>query len=159
MQLHTLKKSAEFKRVRGGQRAATGAFVIEGKFRPRDPHTPPTPARFGFVVTKKLGNAVVRNKIRRRLKSVVRSLDADALVRGYDYVVIARSEAVSVPFATLAANFARALEKIQRQAERVRVDEPAEAGHGAVPSNRSTKTGTDEPERVGSATLDGSSSR
>ncbi|MDH5340733.1 MAG: ribonuclease P protein component [Rubrivivax sp.] len=159
MQLHTLKKSAEFKRVRGGQRAATNAFVIEGNLRPHDLHTDRTTARFGFVVTKKLGNAVVRNKARRRLKAVVRSLDAGALVPGYDYVVIARSEAVSVPFATLAADFRRALEKIQRQAERVHEGEAGEAVRGASRSNRSMKTGTDAPERVQAAALDRSSSR
>ena len=121
MRLNTLKKSVEFRRVRGGLRSGTDSFLIEGKAR----HAPSPPAagvvettdtRFGFTITKKLGGAVVRNKIRRRLKSVVRALDADTVSAGYDYVVVARRGVLAQPYASLAADFRRALEKIHRAA-------------------------------------------
>ncbi len=119
MRLNTLKKSVEFRRVRGGLRSGTDSFLIEGKSR-QAPSAPAadgvetTDTRFGFTITKKLGGAVVRNKIRRRLKSVVRALDADTVSAGYDYVVVARRGVLAQPYVSLAADFRRALEKIHR---------------------------------------------
>lgn len=117
MKLRTLGTSAEFRRVRGGARSATDAFVVEGKARPvsgardgaagAEDQTP----RFGFTVTRKLGGAVVRNRIRRRLKAAVRGLDAGAAEPGHDYVVVARAAALDQPFAALAADLARAVRK------------------------------------------------
>ena len=121
MRLNTLKKSVEFRRVRGGQRSGTDSFLIETKSRQTPSTSVPgaietTDTRFGFTITKKLGGAVVRNKIRRRLKSVVRALDADTVSAGYDYVVVARRGVLAQPYASLAADFRRALEKIHRAA-------------------------------------------
>lgn len=124
MKLRTLRTSAEFRRVRGGARSATDAFVVEGKARagtrgaaaseavnPSETGTVGEAARFGFTVTKKLGGAVVRNRIRRRLKAAVRALDAGAAEPGHDYVIVARAAALDQPFAALAADVARAVRK------------------------------------------------
>ena len=58
-------------------------------------------ARFGFTATKKLGNAVTRNRIRRRLKEAVRIVAPGRARDGCDYVLIAREAAASRPFAAL----------------------------------------------------------
>jgi ribonuclease P protein component len=69
-------------------------------------------ARIGFTCTKKLGNAVMRNRIKRRLKEAVRlSFPAIAQV-GCDYVVIGRSAAENRPFETLQADLISAIAKI-----------------------------------------------
>lgn len=59
------------------------------------------PARFGFTATKKLGNAVVRNRIRRRLREAVRLVAPEQARAGCDYVLIAREAAATRPFAAL----------------------------------------------------------
>lgn len=56
--------------------------------------------RFGVTVSKKLGGAVVRNRVRRRLKEVCR-LNPEAFPPGYDYVVVARSAAAESDYRTL----------------------------------------------------------
>jgi ribonuclease P protein component len=71
MRLVTLKRRAEFLRVRGGSRWTTPGFVLEGRARGEPGHAPST-ARFGFTVTKRMGKATVRNRIRRRLKADIR---------------------------------------------------------------------------------------
>jgi len=79
------------------------------------------PARFGFTATKKLGNAVMRNRIRRRLKEVVR-LSAPAHAHaGNDYVLIARAPAATRPFDVLERDLIAALAALHappRHAER-----------------------------------------
>lgn len=57
--------------------------------------------RLGFTVTKKMGNAVVRNRIRRRLRAVAQKIFLDHALSGYDYVLIARKAAFSEPFEIL----------------------------------------------------------
>jgi ribonuclease P protein component len=64
----------------------------------------PRPARFGFTVTKKIGNAVVRNRIRRRLREAVRLVGASRAVPGTDYVLIGRRAALTLPFARLVSD-------------------------------------------------------
>jgi len=67
-----------------------------------------SPPRFGFTATKKLGNAVARNRIRRRLKEVVRLVAPSQARAGCDYVLIAREAAATRPFATLERDLAAA---------------------------------------------------
>src|SRR5262245_18692896 len=73
----TLKRRSQYLRVRKGARCATAAFVLEAKARSaeaRQGHVPPAEGpRFGFTVTRALGKAVERNRIRRRLKAAVRN--------------------------------------------------------------------------------------
>ncbi|HXW70764.1 MAG TPA: ribonuclease P protein component [Methylocella sp.] len=69
-------------------------------------------ARFGFTVTKRIGGAVQRNRIRRRLKEALRLLDPLPARAGYDYVIVAKPEALALPFRTLQAELTRALRSI-----------------------------------------------
>ena len=57
--------------------------------------------RVGFTVTRKLGNAVARNRIRRRIKEAVRLTDQSHFIAGHDYVFIGRQQAASLPFAVM----------------------------------------------------------
>lgn len=109
MKIATLKRRAEFLRVRGGGRWSGPAFVLEARARTEPALT--EGARFGFTVTRKVGNAVVRNRIRRRLKAVVQQLAAD-VSPSHDYVVIARAAAHDRAFADLKQDMARALSRV-----------------------------------------------
>lgn len=57
--------------------------------------------RLGFTVTKKMGNAVVRNRIRRRLRAAAQSVFSSQALLGYDYVLVSRKTAFDAPFEVL----------------------------------------------------------
>jgi ribonuclease P protein component len=115
--LVTLKTRAEFLRVRGGVRCATLAFVIEARPRLADAEVVLGP-RFGFTITKKIGNAVVRNRIRRRLKAALEPLAPTSAQASHDYVVIARQPAFDIPFAQLQKDLERALQRVHHAGTR-----------------------------------------
>ena len=93
--METLRRRAAFKAVAGGRRIATSGFVlqalkVDGGSEPR----------FGFTVTRKIGNAVVRNRIRRRLREAVRKAE-NAADKSTDYVLIGRRAALTLQFERL----------------------------------------------------------
>lgn len=108
--IDTLKKRSEYQRVRGGGRCATASFVLEGKARPQ-PDRLGGP-RFGFTVTNKLGGAVVRNRIRRRLKAALTETMSGAAMPGFDYVIVARSPAYDCDFKLLMIDFVTAFKRV-----------------------------------------------
>jgi ribonuclease P protein component len=107
-----LKKRAEFLAVASkGAKAPMPGLVMQLMPRADD-----APFRVGFTVTKKVGNAVVRNRTKRRLREAVRlGLDAEAY-RGFDMVVIGRDRTAARPFADLMADVRRAAAKTRRAA-------------------------------------------
>jgi ribonuclease P protein component len=114
--LATLKRRPEFLRVRTGARWATASFVLEGKRR-EQPALPEGP-RFGFTVSKQVGGAVERNRIKRRLKATVRGILPDHVRGDFDYVLIARRPALDAAFATLASDLVEALQRVHARKPR-----------------------------------------
>jgi ribonuclease P protein component len=115
----TLKRRSEYLRVRKGARCATAAFVLEAKAR--DGSTRPAGGpRFGFTVTRQIGKAVERNRIRRRLKAAVRDAAANHANGEFDYVLIARRAALTSQFAALVGELARAFARVHHAPTRVR---------------------------------------
>jgi len=103
-----LKRRAEFLRVAAkGRKAAVHGLVLQALARDDE-----LPARIGFTVTRKVGNAVVRNRTRRRLKEAARLLFAQAPVAGVDLVVIGRDATRGRKFALLMDDLGRALAKV-----------------------------------------------
>jgi ribonuclease P protein component len=87
------------------------AFVLEARARSAA-ETAPSGPRFGFTITKKIGGAVVRNRIRRRLRALAAGL---AQARAdYDYVLIARPGAIDRGYQDLKADLEQALDRIHR---------------------------------------------
>lgn len=111
MKFTTLKKRSEFLRIRGGARCPTPLFVLETKPRV-EPDAATSPPRFGFTVTKAMGGAVQRNRIRRRLRAAVTAVAASSARPGLDYVLIARKDAIDVPFDTLKKDLERAFYRV-----------------------------------------------
>jgi ribonuclease P protein component len=99
-----LLKRAEFLAVRRGEKRRGRFFLVEVLDR-GDGGVP----RVGYTVTKKVGNAVVRNRVRRRLKEAVRVHAADDMVPGNDYVIVGRDDALRAPFGQLKAELSRRL--------------------------------------------------
>ncbi len=70
--------------------------------------------RVGFTVTKKIGNAVVRNRMKRRLRALSREMLANEGVAGADHVLIGRAGGIERDYAALKAELAKALGKLKR---------------------------------------------
>lgn len=144
-----LKRRSDFLRAAAGKRfhgkaftlqAAPGAYPeVFGDQGQGEPGGASRPPRFGFTVTKKIGKAVVRNRIRRRLKEAVRTLDPLSARPGHDYVMIARAEASSLPFKALQAELVRALEKID--AGKARADSSFRRSQRHRPSEKPAPNG------------------
>jgi len=102
-----LKRRAEFLRIAAkARKAATHGLVLQALNREDR-----GPVRIGFTVTKKIGNAVVRNRTRRRLKEAVRLELAGQQVNGVDLVLIGREATRGREFLELRNDFRRALRK------------------------------------------------
>jgi ribonuclease P protein component len=70
--------------------------------------------RVGYTVSKKVGNSVVRNRMKRRLRALARELLPQAGIAGADHVLIGRHSGIERPFAQLREEFGRALAKVAR---------------------------------------------
>ena len=104
-----LTRRAEFLRVAAkGRKAPMPGLVLQALRRDDD-----APARLGFTVTKKVGNAVIRNRTRRRLKEAARLLLKEQSMTGVDLVLIGRDATRRRDFAELQADLRRALSKAE----------------------------------------------
>jgi ribonuclease P protein component len=109
--MQRLTRRADFLAARAGARVAANAFLVQARNR----HDAAAP-RIGLTVTKKAGSAVERNRIRRRLREAARNVMTAAGKPGFDYVLVARREALAAPFSALVSDLDRALRKIHAQA-------------------------------------------
>ncbi len=103
-----LKKRAEFLAAAKGLKAPVGGVVLQAL-----PRQDTAPARLGFTVTKKVGNAVVRNRTRRRLKEAARLVLAASPVTGHDLVLIGRASTLGRPFDRLMEDVRQALRRVR----------------------------------------------
>ena len=108
--MERLKRRADFLAAATGSKVPSGPFVLQTRLREDESG----PVRVGFTVTKKAGNAVERNRIRRRLRELVR-LSNDTMQAGHDYVLIGRRNALNAPFDKMADEFKRALTRSHRK--------------------------------------------
>ena len=103
-----LTRRRDFLAANAGRRAAMPGLVL--LMRPRDDGDAAMP--IGFTVTRKIGNAVVRNRMKRRLRALARELLPAAGVAGADHVLIGRAGGVERDFAALRADLAKALRRV-----------------------------------------------
>ena len=107
--MERLKQRADFLAAAKGARVPAGPFVLQ--VRPRGDTAP---ARFGFTVSRKVGSAVERNRVRRRLREIVRRNAALIAQQGHDYVLIGRRAALDLPFETIRTEFLGAMTRLSR---------------------------------------------
>ena len=114
--LVTMRRRAEFQRLRGGVRWSGTAFLLEGKPRATDsgPLGGIAEVRFGFTITKKIGKAHERNRMRRRLSHALRLAPVPAALATWDCVIIARPAALTLSFDILVRDFTTALARLAR---------------------------------------------
>jgi len=115
-----LTQRAEFLAVAAGVKVPAAAFVLQA-LRRHDQG----PARVGFTVSKKVGNAVERNRVRRRLKEAVRRSASRDMRAGHDYVVVGRRAALTLDFSRLTGDLEQSLARLHNQGGRSRSRGPA----------------------------------
>src|SRR5579859_4863597 len=113
--LGRMTERKDFLRVAGGRRK----WVAPGLILQVAPSDAPEAAgpyaegrRIGFTASKKVGNAVARNRAKRRLRAAVRQVMAEHAAAGHDYVVIARNETPDHPYAGLVRELEQALRRL-----------------------------------------------
>ncbi len=102
----TLKKNSDFRRLYAKGKSAVTPYLVAYARPNRLGEN-----RLGYTVSVKLGHAVVRNRVRRRLREIYR-LNAPQLRQGHDIVIVARSRAVGSEYRKLNAAFLRACESL-----------------------------------------------
>ena len=105
-----LRQRADFLAVANGARVSSAAFVVQTRRRDDD-----GPIRVGFTVTKKNGNAPERNRIRRRLRELVKRLDVITMRPHSDYVLVGRRAALACDFTAMLDDLRSALHRLDRQ--------------------------------------------
>ncbi len=110
-----LKRRPEFLAVAASrQRWVAPGFILQAARRPEDSNLPPAP-RIGFTASRKVGIAVTRNRARRRLKAAVEAVLPRCGQPGFDYVLVARTETATRPFAELLADLETALKRVHEK--------------------------------------------
>ncbi len=109
--LITIRKRADFLAANAGLRAATPGFVL--LVRNRSDSDPSI--RVGFTVTKKIGGAVVRNRMKRRFRALAREVMTTNGVLGADHVMIGRANGIERDFKLLRDELISALERLRQR--------------------------------------------
>lgn len=102
----TLKKNSDFHRLYSRGKSAVTPYVVLYCRKNRLGEN-----RLGYTVSTKLGNAVVRNRVRRRLREIYR-LNSDGLKTGFDIVAVARARCVGGDYRKIECAFLRACEEL-----------------------------------------------
>ena len=127
-----LRQRADFLAVANGARVSSPAFVVQG--RRRDDLGP---VRIGFTVTRKNGTATERNRIRRRLREVVKRLDVISMRPHHDYVLVGRRAALNRDFRVMLDDLRSALDRLDRTRTEPRTEQgPSKHSAGTEQAQR-----------------------
>lgn len=102
-----LTKRADFLAAAQGRKAHGALLTLQAK-----PRGDESEARLGFTVTRKVGTATERNRIRRRLRAVTRAIADEAALPGHDYVIVARRAVLDAPFDVLTTALGAAFRRV-----------------------------------------------
>lgn len=109
--LCVLQKRSDFLKAASARRQGTGGFLLQA----RDRADGTQECRVGFTASKKIGNSVLRNRAKRRLRALAREVLTGLARPGWDYVLVARPEAtVTRPYAELRTDLEQALRSVHR---------------------------------------------
>lgn len=108
--MERLRQRADFLAAAAGNRIAVPAFVVQVRDR-----SDPGPPRVGFTVSKKVGTAVERNRVRRRLRELVKRNGAPFMRPHCDYVLVGRRAALGRGFDTMLDDLRSALKRLDAQ--------------------------------------------
>jgi ribonuclease P protein component len=109
-QLDRLRQRADFLAAAASLRVTTPGFIVQGCMR-----DDAGPCRVGYTVSKKVGSATERNRVRRRLRDLVRRNGAPLMRPRCDYVLVGRRVALSRTFGAMSQDLAGALKRLDTQ--------------------------------------------
>ncbi len=116
--LEKLTKHADYVEMRKGHKIPTSGFILQGKLRTSDSVINPNVARYGLTCSKRIGNAVRRNRAKRRLRSLVTNVLPGSALEGWDYVLIGKVNSTeNLPFVILKKELSAALTKIHDRSD------------------------------------------
>ena len=111
--LERLKTRSQFLRVAAGKRKwATTGIVLQVAPQPLDDRAALERARYGLTVSKRVGNAVIRNRARRRLRAAAEEVLSNYALKAHDYVLIGRKETPARDFGALKNDLEIGLRKL-----------------------------------------------
>ena len=110
----TLTERADFLAAARAKRAGTPGFLLQARKR-REDEADPTLTRVGFTCSKKVGNAVARNRAKRRLREIARAILPLEGRPGWDYVLIGKAnDTAARPMEDMKQDLRRALKKVHK---------------------------------------------
>ena len=149
-----LTQRADFLAAAGGRRFHTERFSAQGRLRGGDAKASdeavaaPDGLRIGFTITKRVGHATERNRIRRRLRAALRATAGDLPALPADIVLIARRPALAADFETLIEDLRRAVPIVTKPQTR---KDPDSRAQGSAPRRGRGKSKSDTPASHGPA--------
>lgn len=109
MKIETLKSSKDFKRLKSGKFHRSQSFILQAM-----ENADSKKVRVGYTVTKQNGNAVIRNRIKRRLRSVAQVVFSNVENKKWDYVMIGKKNTLIISFDRLKSELEFAINKIHK---------------------------------------------
>ncbi|MDO5444564.1 MAG: ribonuclease P protein component [Eubacteriales bacterium] len=103
---YTIKKNSDFRRIYAKGKSAVSPYLVVYCRKNKG-----TDIRTGFTVSAKIGNAVTRNTVRRRLRDIFRR-NSKNICPGLDIIIVARSKAVHADFSTLSSCFSECCSRL-----------------------------------------------
>jgi len=117
--LEKITKHADYVEMKKGYKISTPGFILQGKPRTDDNLINPNVARYGITCSKRIGNAVRRNRAKRRLRSLVANILPSSGLKGWDYVLIGKINSTeNLPFHILKEDLTVALTKMYHRTDK-----------------------------------------
>ena len=114
--LEKITKRPDYVKMRNGHKVSMPGFILQGKSRAVDTSVNSTVSRYGLTCSKRIGNAVKRNRAKRRLRSAAMAILPYSALEGWDYVLIGKTNSTeNMSFDILKDNLITALRKIHQK--------------------------------------------
>ena len=110
-----IRKRTDFLAANRGKRFVTASFVLLAHRRRPDHPVPAQTVRYGITVTKKIGNAVARNRMKRRFRELLAAVLPGHGITGVDHIMIGRKSDSEADFASMKADLEKGLRHLAKK--------------------------------------------